>query len=119
MDFKNNKPIYLQIVDFCFRKILVGEWAAKGRIPSVRELSVDLQVNPNTTMRAFEYLTNENIIFSERGKGYFVSENAKNQILVLQKKEFFNEILPDVFSQMKILGISIEEITNFYNNSKS
>ncbi|HCO66219.1 MAG TPA: GntR family transcriptional regulator, partial [Dysgonomonas sp.] len=54
MEFKTNKPIYQQIVDFCFRKILTGEWMEDERIPSVRELGMLLQVNPNTVMTANE-----------------------------------------------------------------
>ena len=63
MDFKANKPIYLQIVDFCFQHILTGEWREDERIPSVRELAMTLQVNPNTAMRAFEYMQSEDIIY--------------------------------------------------------
>lgn len=45
MDFKTNKPIYQQIVDFCFSKILTREWQAEERVVSVRELSTQLAVN--------------------------------------------------------------------------
>ena len=62
MDFKSNKPIYLQIVDFCFQKMLTNEWAEEERVHSVRELGTILQVNQNTAMRAFEYMQAQNII---------------------------------------------------------
>lgn len=118
MDFKTNKPIYLQIVDFCFQKVLTNEWLEDGRIPSVRELGTLLQVNPNTAMRAFEYMQAEDIIYSKRGMGYYVRENARKQILILQKKEFFDEILPETFNAMDILDISIDEVVDRYNKSK-
>ena len=51
MDFKTNKPIYQQIVDFCFSKILTREWTAGERIVSVRELSTQLAVNSNPGKR--------------------------------------------------------------------
>jgi len=115
MDFKDNKPIYMQIVDFCFRKILIGEWIEEERIPSVRELGVALQVNPNTAMRAFEYMQTEEIIYLKRGTGYYVQTKAKNKILKLQKKEFFSETLPETFQAMKLLEISIDEVVEEFN----
>ncbi|WP_029904291.1 GntR family transcriptional regulator [Prevotella sp. 10(H)] len=118
MDFKSNKPIYLQIVDFCFQKMLTNEWAEEERIPSVRELGTTLQVNPNTAMRAFEYMQAEDIIYSKRGMGYYVAENARKQILNLQKKDFFEEMLPETFNTMELLGISIDEVVDRYNQSK-
>ncbi|MFV0420530.1 MAG: GntR family transcriptional regulator [Dysgonomonas sp.] len=118
MDFKSNKPIYLQIVDFCFLKILTNEWTEEGRVPSVRELGAMLQVNPNTVMRAFEYMQTENVIYSKRGMGYFVVENARKAILELQRKEFFEEVLPETFKIMKLLDINIDEVMDRYNKSK-
>lgn len=118
MDFKANKPIYLQIVDFCFQHILTEEWLENDRIPSVRELAMTLQVNPNTAMRAFEYMQSEKIIYSKRGMGYYVAENARGQISKLQKKEFFEEVLPETFRSMNLLDISIDDIVKQYEQFK-
>ncbi|WP_101688430.1 GntR family transcriptional regulator [Dysgonomonas massiliensis] len=118
MDFKSNKPIYMQIVDFCFDRVLENEWKPAERIPSVRELGVQLQVNPNTVMRAYEYMQTEEIIYPKRGMGYYVEELASKRIRSIRKKEFFEEILPVTFHTMDSLEISIEEITEKYNNFK-
>lgn len=119
MDFKTNKPIYLQIVDFCFQKVLTNEWIEEERIPSVRELGTLLQVNPNTAMRAFEYMQTEGIIYSKRGMGYYVATGARKLISALQKKDFFEEILPETFKAMEILDISIDEVVERYNKQKN
>jgi DNA-binding transcriptional regulator YhcF (GntR family) len=118
MEFKTNKPIYLQIVDFCFRNILTGEWQGDGRIPSVRELGTTLQVNPNTAMRAFEYMQAEEIIYSKRGMGYYVAENAREKIMKIRKEEFFTEVLPDTFKSMDLLDIRIEDVIERYTQFK-
>ncbi|WP_165040697.1 GntR family transcriptional regulator [Dysgonomonas sp. ZJ709] len=118
MDFKASKPIYMQIVEFCFQKILTSEWVEDERIPSVRELGGMLQVNPNTAMRAFEYMQSEEVIYPKRGMGYFVSVDARKQISKLQKKEFFDETLPETFQAMNLLGITIEEVVDRYEKSK-
>lgn len=114
MEFDNNKPIYLQIADFVCDKVLRNEWIAGGRIPSVRELGADLQVNPNTVMRTYDYLQGEDIIFNKRGIGYFVGENAVPNIVKLNRTEFFSHQLPMIFSTMKALGITLDEIKSQY-----
>lgn len=119
MDFKTNKPIYMQIVDLCFGKILTGEWKDDERIPSVRELGASLQVNPNTAMRAFEYMQAEDVIYIKRGMGYYVQKNARKQIVKLQKEEFFKDVLPEAFRTMLLLNIDINEIIEKYESYKN
>ncbi len=118
MDFKTNKPIYQQIVDFCFSKILTREWRAEERVVSVRELSAQLAVNSRTVLKAYEYLQAENIIYPERGMGFYLSKDAVKKVMKIQKKEFFDNQLADTFLQMELLGISLDEIIERYNNHK-
>lgn len=118
MDFKTNKPIYQQIVDFCFSKILTREWRAEERVVSVRELSTQLAVNSRTVLKAYEYLQTEDIIYPERGMGFYLSKDAVKKVMRIQKKEFFENQLADMFRSMELLSISIEEITERYNKLK-
>ena len=118
MDFKTNKPIYQQIVDFCFSKILTREWQAEERVVSVRELSTQLAVNSRNVLKAYEYLQAEGIIYPERGMGFYLSKDAVKKVMRIQKKEFFENQLADMFRSMELLGISIEEITERYNKLK-
>ena len=55
MDFKKQKPIYLQIADTLSERILAGEWQVDERVPSVRDVAAELGVNPNTVMRTYDY----------------------------------------------------------------
>ena len=119
MDFKTNKPIYQQIVDFCFSKILTREWTVGERIVSVRALSTQLAVNSRTVLKAYEYLQAEDIIYPERGMGFYLSKDAMKKVMKIQKKEFFENQLADLFSIMDLLGISIDEITERYNKLKN
>lgn len=118
MDFKTTKPIYQQIVDFCFNKILTKEWQLEERIPSVRELATLLIVNPHTVLKAFEYLQAEEIIHSKRGMGFFLDKNAQKCVMKIQKKEFFETKLEDTFDTMDMLGININEIMERYKIRK-
>lgn len=114
MDFKTEKPIYQQIVEYICDHIAGGRWAEQERIPSVRDLAAQLQVNPNTAMRAFERLQAADIITNQRGIGYFVSPGAKAQVLSLKRTEFFETTLPEVFSAMDTLNVTIEEVIDTY-----
>lgn len=114
MDFKDTQAIYLQIVDLVCDYIVAGKWREGDRIPSVRELGVQLEVNPNTVMRAYEYLQSREIISNKRGIGFFVFENASRQIRQERQKEFIGQVLPDLFRQMKLLGIPIERLVSEY-----
>ena len=110
MDFKKQKPIYQQIADTLCERIVGGEWKAEERIPSVRDIAIQLGVNPNTVMRTFEYLQNAEIIYNKRGVGYFVSPDAIERIKELKRKEFIEEELPDFLQKMKLLGLTLADL---------
>lgn len=75
LHFKDNVPIYLQIIVEIKRRIVAGEWPPGGRIPSVRELAQGFEVNPNTMQRALSELEREGLLYSERTSGRFVTED--------------------------------------------
>lgn len=114
MEFKDNKPIFVQIADRICDEILSDIYKVNERIPSVREFGTLLEVNPNTVMRTFELLTNAGIIYNKRGMGYFVSDESKDIIHKMRKEVFVNETLKDFFREMHILGISIDEVVQMY-----
>ena len=112
MDFNQNKPIYLQIADSICEKILKGEHLPDERILSVRELGISLGVNPNTIARVYEHLQGMEIIYNKRGIGYFVSPDAPERILQMQREVFLKNELPAVVKKMKLLGIPLEVLKN-------
>ena len=114
MEFNAHKPIYLQICDQLYGQILSGELKADDRLLSVRDLGIELGVNPNTIMRSYETMTASGIIYNKRGIGYFVAENAKELVLNEMKNEFINNELPQVIKKMKLLGIGLDEISKQY-----
>ena len=110
MEFSENKPIYLQIADHFCDQILTKKWTPEERIPSVREVAVMMEVNPNTAIRAFHYLQDENILYNERGVGYFVADDAYEKVLALKRDEFIKQKLPGFVRDMKSLGFSFSEL---------
>ena len=116
MNFDNSQPIWMQIYELILSRIASSEWAEGERIPSVRELGATLVVNPNTVMRTYERLTEENLIFNRRGIGYFVAEDAQHRAAAIARERFITEQLPQFFAKMKSIGITAEEILRLYND---
>ena len=114
MIFTNDKAIYIQMADRLCDEILSGTYKDDDRIPSVREYAVLLEVNTNTAVKAYEQLAREEIIYNKRGLGYFVTAGAKKQIMKARKQEFMKERLPELFRQMQLLGITLEDVKSAY-----
>ena len=110
MQFRESRAIYLQIADFICEKVLLGQWKPEERIPSVRELAVQLEVNPNTVMRTYEFLQGENIIYNQRGIGYFVGTEAAKKATAYRRTEFMEKELPSIFRTIYLLDMGIDEL---------
>ncbi|MEX8548834.1 MAG: GntR family transcriptional regulator [Mucilaginibacter sp.] len=119
MDFRDNEPIYMQIAAHVSENITLDKWQAEQKIPSVRELAVALQVNPNTVARTYDFLQNQEVIFNKRGIGYFVGADAKNKIKTYRKERFLQQELPELFKNIFLLDISLEEIEKRYQEFKT
>ena len=115
MEFNAHKPIYLQICDQLYGQILSGELKADDRLLSVRDLGIELGVNPNTIMRSYETMTAAGIIYNKRGIGYFISSEARDLVLKQMKEAFINNELPQLIKKMKLLGITNEDFLKFAN----
>ena len=110
MQFKDNKPIFQQIAEHLCDEILQGRYPEGERLPSVREYAAEVEVNVNTLVRSYDWLSQKDIIFNKRGMGYFVSQGAKETIRQNLREAFFQETLPEFVGQMQKLGITVEEV---------
>jgi GntR family transcriptional regulator len=115
MEFKDKQSIYLQIADYVCEQLLLGKWPASERIPSVRDLAVTLEVNPNTVMRTYDFLQGKNIIFNKRGIGFFAEEEATARIRQYRKERFLESELPEFFRTLYLLDISMDELQQRYH----
>ena len=118
MEFRERQAIYLQIGDYICENILRKEWEQGDRIPSIRELSVSIEVNPNTVMRTYSYLQDRGIIYNKRGIGYFVAENAYEKTLELKKQSFIKRELPHLFNTMDLLELSLDDLETIYREGR-
>lgn len=114
MEFKTDRPIYRQIIDYAFGCILGGGWTPGAKVPSVRELAVELAVNSHTILKAYDHLQDNGIIVPRRGMGFFLAEDARERVDVERRREFFDSELHEVLARMDMLGIGIDEIVEAY-----
>jgi len=118
MEFKDRQAIYLQIADVFCENILNRKWKEEDKIPSIRDMAVELEVNPNTAMRTFSYLQDHGIIYNKRGIGYFVTEEGYKKTLELVRTKFIEKELPAIFRTLDLIDLSMNDIVNLYNQSK-
>ena len=106
MRFDYGPSIYRQIVEYVEEEIAKGRWSEETRLPAVRELAVQLGVNPNTVQRSYSALQDGGLIYNQRGVGYFVASEAQDRARRMKRERFEAEVLPRVFETMETIGIS-------------
>ena len=102
MQFDNNVPIYIQIIEELKIDIISGNIESGERLFSVRELAMKLKVNPNTMQRALSALEEMGLIYTERTNGKFVTEDK----LLIEKyrKEYAEELTKKYLENMRKIG---------------
>lgn len=110
MKFKDNLPIYVQISDLIKNKIASGDLKEGEKLSSVRELSAQIKTNPNTVQRAYSELEREDLVFTERGMGTFVTKDEE-KVLEL-KSNMAKHIIKSFVEDMKSIGFKENEILN-------
>jgi GntR family transcriptional regulator len=118
MEFRDNEAIYLQIAAYVSENILLGKWPAEQKIPSVRDLAIELEVNPNTVMRSYEFLQNQGVIYNKRGLGLFVATEGYDKIKAYRKERFIQQDLPVFFNNIYLLDIELEDIKQWFERFK-
>ncbi|WP_042199964.1 GntR family transcriptional regulator [Paenibacillus camerounensis] len=108
IEFDNNQPIYLQIMNYLKGEIITGKLKPGDKIPSVRELATELQINPNTVQRTFQELEREEIVETRRGMGRYVT--GREETIMKIKREMAQDILDRFVRGMQELGFQSEEI---------
>lgn len=107
-DFNTNQPIYLQIVQRLCRQIVRGELGASDKLPSVRELAVQMGVNPNTAQRVYSEMEKLEVAETRRGLGTFVTE--KEGRLQQLRYDLMTEQINGFVNDMKEMGFTAPEI---------
>ena len=107
-NFDNNTPIYLQLVEQLTRDIISGNIQAGERLPSVRDLAMQLKVNPNTVQKALVELESVGLVFTERTNGKFVTEDKA--LIEKHKQEYADLLTRRYLETMNKIGLGEEDI---------
>lgn len=107
MEYITNRPIYLQVIDDIRKKMVRNEIQLGEKLPSVRELAVLYQINPNTAGRVYKEMENMQLCYTKRGLGTYITEDS--QVLGQIRTEMAEECLEDFLNGMKVLGFGLDE----------
>ena len=101
---------FTHIIDYITEGILSGRFTEEERIPSVRDMAVLMQVAPNTVVHAYEKLTARELIYTQRGVGFYISTGATERVRSQRKALFMEETIPQIRREVKLIGISDDEL---------
>ena len=110
-NFDNNVPIYIQIVEQLKIYIISEKISPGERLPSVRDLALQMKVNPNTMQKALGELEQLNLIYTERTNGKFVTNDKK--LIYNYKKKYAESLSNKYFASMENIGFSKEDTINY------
>ena len=114
--FRNDQPIYSQLIQRLTEAIVSGVYAPGEKLPSVRELALEAGVNPNTVQRSLTELEREGLVFSQRTAGRFVTENEN--MIVNAKLRIADDRVSEFLRSMKTLGSGRQEIISLIEGAK-
>jgi len=110
-DFDNNIPIYIQLVEQIKICIISGKIKPGERLPSVRDLALQIKVNPNTIQKALVELEELKLVYTERTNGKYVTTDEK--LINKVKEEYAKEITNKYFSSMESIGFNKKDTINY------
>lgn len=116
-NFNDETPIYLQIIEHIKTQIISEKYMPKQKLPSVRELSFEFEVNPNTVQKALSELENMGLIFTERTNGKFVTDNEA--LIADIKKQTMQKMIDDFYMSMEKIGIDRERVLQILIDERS
>ncbi len=105
LDYKDTRPIYEQVVDKLQKLIINGVLEPDSKMPSVRNLAMELSINPNTIQKAYTELERTGFMYTIKGRGNFVTYNEG---LYLLKKDEYKEKIEKLLNEAEEIGISRE-----------
>lgn len=108
--FDEERPIFLQLKERLEEAILTGIYEDETQLPSITELSVKLQINPATALKAINLLVEENTAYKKRGVGMFVAQGAAERLQDKRRKEFYEVYIVRLIREAERLGLTREEL---------
>jgi GntR family transcriptional regulator len=109
IDVKSGVPFYRQIIEQVKFSIARGRLKPGDQLPTVRQLAVDLSLNPNTVIRAYRELEIENVLETQQGSGTYVG-HKRPEIDRLERQRMLDQILTDLLARASSYGFTVEDV---------
>lgn len=109
-DWTDDQPIYRQLKDKVVTAIMEGSLREGEALPSVRNVAVEMQINPITASKAYQELVMDGLVEKKRGLGMFVVDGARDKLMEAERERFLNEEWPRVMETIRRLGLDVDAL---------
>lgn len=109
-EWNASQPIYRQLRDRIIAMILDGVLKEGDPLPSVRNVAAEYRVNPLTVLKAYQQLTDEQVVEKRRGLGMFVNAGARTLLMRAERERFLTEQWPSIRDTIERLGLELSEL---------
>ena len=107
LDYQDRRPLYEQVEEKFRNLILNGALEPGSRMPSVRQLAMELSINPNTIQRAYMQLEQEGLIYPVKGKGNYIADSEEVRKISIAS---YTKELKDLIRKGKAIGVEEEDL---------
>lgn len=114
-NWNDSQPIYRQLRDRVVDMILEGVVEDGGALPSVRNVAAEYKLNPLTVLKAYQQLVDEDLVEKKRGRGMYVKEGARDQLMADERKRFLKTEWPRILETVRRLGLNPKELIEAVN----
>jgi GntR family transcriptional regulator len=118
IDQRSGVPVYRQIIDQVLGGVAAGSLRPGDQLPTVRQLAVDLAINPNTVVRAYRELEIREVLATQQGTGTFLT-NKKPPIDELERRRRIGQLCGELLSRAGAEGIELSGIVAYFNELQS
>jgi len=118
LDLRSGVPVYRQIIDQVLGGMAAGSLKAGDQLPTVRQLAVDLAINPNTVVRAYRELEIRGVLETQQGTGTFLTDQQPEQNL-LERGRRIGQLAGDLLARAGAEGITLQELLDYFNELQS
>ena len=115
--WNEDQPIYRQLRDRVVAMILEGVLGDGDALPSVRNVAAEYRLNPLTVLKGYQELVDEGLVEKKRGRGMFVTDGARDRLLLNERERFMEKEWPQVQATIKRLGLDVTSLLKEIKNS--
>ncbi len=108
--WNEDQPIYRQLRDRVVAMILEGVLGEGDALPSVRNVAAEYRLNPLTVLKGYQELVDEGLVEKKRGRGMFVNEGARTELLKAERGRFLNKEWPKIIATIDRLGLDAADL---------